>query len=144
MRNSAIRCAGVCLAVVMCCAFVMADTSVEQTPQAQATMTLSQLECVMATHDVVPMTPVDGSVAKGKPNPAPACCDPDLQPGVNGNPFCFEGATCCSDGRWQCNNPDGSPSCSAGTVCSGCSGAGAACSSNSDCCSGKCKGKRCR
>jgi len=46
-----------------------------------------------------------------------ACCDPALQPGVGGNPLCFEGATCCSDGNWRCNNPDGSPSCTVGKVC---------------------------
>lgn len=78
--------------------------------------------------------PADGSPleVKGKPGPpAPACCDPALEPGANGNPLCFEGQTCCEDGRWSCNNPDGSPSCVAGTVCE-------------DCCSGKCKGSRCR
>jgi len=35
------------------------------------------------------------------------CCDPNDQPGVNGNPFCFEGATCCADGVWRCNNASG-------------------------------------
>lgn len=42
---------------------------------------------------------------------APACCDPDEMPGVNGNPICFEGATCCGDGVWRCNQGDGSPDC---------------------------------
>lgn len=42
---------------------------------------------------------------------APACCKPDLKPGVNGNPTCFEGATCCGDGQWRCNKGDGSPDC---------------------------------
>lgn len=42
---------------------------------------------------------------------APACCSADDQPGVNGNPFCFEGATCCADGTWACNNGDLTPSC---------------------------------
>lgn len=81
---------------------------------------------------------------KGKPAPPPACCDPALEPGANGNPLCFEGHTCCSDGRWNCNNPDGTPSCTAGTVCEDCVSNGDSCSSNADCCSGKCKGSRCR
>lgn len=42
---------------------------------------------------------------------APACCDPDEEPGFNGNPVCFEGATCCANGEWRCNQGDGSPSC---------------------------------
>lgn len=41
----------------------------------------------------------------------PACCDPGEKPGVNGNPPCFEGATCCATGKWECNNFDGSPNC---------------------------------
>jgi hypothetical protein len=41
----------------------------------------------------------------------PTCCDPTEEPGVNGNPLCFEGHTCCSDGEWRCNNANGSPSC---------------------------------
>ncbi|UCF68381.1 MAG: hypothetical protein JSV80_03525 [Acidobacteriota bacterium] len=84
--------------------------------------------------------------ARGKPPKGDACCDPDLEPGVNGNPLCFEGHTCCSDGVWRCNNPDGSPSCSAGKVCEpGCAGKGESCSSNEDCCSGTCgKNGRCR
>ncbi len=46
-----------------------------------------------------------------------ACCDPDLEPGTNGLPFCFEGATCCADGAWACNEGDGSPTCAAQEVC---------------------------
>lgn len=42
---------------------------------------------------------------------APTCCDPDEMPGVNGNPLCIEGATCCGDGVWRCNKGDGSPDC---------------------------------
>lgn len=72
--------------------------------------------------------------------PGPGCCDPSLEPGVGGNPFCFEGHTCCEDGRWACNNPDGSPSCNPGVVCEGCAGSGAACEDHADCCSGKCLG----
>jgi hypothetical protein len=45
------------------------------------------------------------------------CCDPALQPGQGGIPPCFEGASCCADGTWACNNPDGSPSCDLGVVC---------------------------
>jgi hypothetical protein len=41
----------------------------------------------------------------------PSCCDPAEEPGHNGNPLCFEGATCCADGVWRCNNFDGSPDC---------------------------------
>lgn len=47
----------------------------------------------------------------------PPCCDPALEPGQGGIPFCFEGASCCADGTWACNNPDGSPSCPLGQVC---------------------------
>jgi hypothetical protein len=42
------------------------------------------------------------------------CCDPAKEPGTHGNPFCIEGATCCSDGTWQCNEGDGSSTCSGG------------------------------
>ena len=42
---------------------------------------------------------------------APACCKPELEPGVGGNPLCFEGHTCCSDGEWRCNNVSGNPTC---------------------------------
>ncbi len=81
----------------------------------------------------------NGRCRKGGP-PGGGCCDPGLEPGVGGNPFCFEGHTCCSSGNWQCNNPDGSPSCDPGEVCVDCAGAGGSCTSNDDCCSGRCKG----
>ena len=68
------------------------------------------------------------------------CCDPSLEPGVGGNPLCFEGHTCCSDGAWRCNNADATPSCESGAVCSGCAVSGAPCTSHADCCSGRCKG----
>ena len=45
--------------------------------------------------------------------PPAQCCDPADEPGVNGNPFCFEGHTCCVEG-WRCNNADTSPSCRRG------------------------------
>ena len=72
-----------------------------------------------------------------------SCCDPALEPGPNGIPFCFEGHTCCADGQWRCNNSDGSPGC---TACgAACGLSGAACSAGSDCCSGQCRGNhKCR
>ncbi len=50
------------------------------------------------------------------------CCDPAEEPGAFGNPFCFEGATCCDDGVWRCNRGDGSSSCGGGPgrVCEHC------------------------
>jgi hypothetical protein len=52
------------------------------------------------------------------------CCDPANEPGQNGNPFCFEGASCCSNGKWACNEGDGSSTCEApGKPCAvGCEG----------------------
>ena len=77
--------------------------------------------------------------------PSGDCCDPALEPGVGGNPFCFEGHTCCPGG-WQCNNPDGTPACSKpGEVCpAGCASVGETCDVDADCCFNKCKGGRCR
>ena len=47
-----------------------------------------------------------------------ACCDPALEPGTNGNPYCFDGATCCANGTWSCNLGIGQPSCDeVGVVC---------------------------
>ena len=67
-----------------------------------------------------------------------SCCDPALEPGTNGIPFCFEGHTCCADGTWRCNNSDGTPGC---TACGAtCVLSGASCTAGSDCCSGVCKG----
>jgi len=88
----------------------------------------------------------DATPVKGKPGGGTACCDPADQPGTNGNPFCFEGASCCEDGSWACNNPDGSPSCQTGTVCDGpCGSRGDACATGGDCCSGVCgKNGSCR
>ena len=88
----------------------------------------------------------------GKPKPT-SCCDPRLQPGACGNPFCFEGASCCSDGVWRCNQANGSPVCSLGKACDPgpgtceepCGGKGDSCSTGDDCCSGTCgKNGRCR
>jgi hypothetical protein len=50
----------------------------------------------------------------------PKCCDLADQPGTNGNPFCFEGASCCGDGTWQCNSGNGSSTCGdvgGGAIC---------------------------
>ena len=51
---------------------------------------------------------------------ADLCCSLDDQPGSNGNPTCFEGATCCADGQWHCNLGNGMPACpqGLGQVCS--------------------------
>ncbi|MEE9294478.1 MAG: hypothetical protein V3W34_05885 [Phycisphaerae bacterium] len=86
---------------------------------------------------------VAGGGRGGKPA---ACCDPDAEPGVGGNPFCFEGHSCCSDGQWRCNNADGSPSCAPGAVCpEGCGQRNDPCSADDDCCSGQCKSNgRCK
>ena len=80
------------------------------------------------------LTPVAGGAS---------CCDPALEPGTNGIPFCFEGHTCCADGQWRCNNSDGTPGC---TACGAtCGLSGFACTTGADCCSGQCKGNhKCR
>lgn len=36
-----------------------------------------------------------------------SCCDPRLEPGSNGNPFCLEGHACCPNGSWSCSIGDG-------------------------------------
>jgi hypothetical protein len=100
-----------------------------------------------ATGPVVSQAPAENPLdlaeeAKGKPPKPAQCCDPALEPGTNGNPFCFEGHTCCSDGVWRCNNPDATPSCEAGQVCDeppSCGGKNSPCDTGDDCCSGKCK-----
>ena len=78
--------------------------------------------------------------------PPSSCCNPDDEPGVGGNPICFEGHTCCADGQWRCNNADGSPSCPPGEVCpEGCADKNEPCDADEDCCSGDCKNNgRCR
>ena len=49
------------------------------------------------------------------------CCDPSEEPGVDGNPLCFEGHTCCANGRWQCNDAGAQSTCAVdGTVCENC------------------------
>lgn len=49
--------------------------------------------------------------------PDASCCDPDQEPGVGNSPYCYEGATCCADGTWACNEGDGTAPCAAGNVC---------------------------
>lgn len=39
------------------------------------------------------------------------CCDPFDQPGKHGNAACIEGATCCGNGAWVCNQGDGRAAC---------------------------------
>ncbi len=65
--------------------------------------------------------------------PTSACCDPDKEPGVGDNPTCIEGATCCADGNWACNEGDGRPTCDA--LCTGetCDAEGGSCSENEYC-----------
>ena len=73
-------------------------------------------------------------------DPPTSCCDPALEPGVGGNPFCFEGHSCCASGQWACNNADATPSCPPGEVCpAGCAQKNEACDADEDCCSGNCK-----
>lgn len=48
---------------------------------------------------------------RGEPQPIEACCNPADKPGTGPNPACIEGATCCADGTWQCNQGTGEPAC---------------------------------
>ena len=51
-------------------------------------------------------------------DPLAQCCNPLAEPGVGDNPTCVEGATCCADGTWACNEGDGSSTCAGqGAVC---------------------------
>lgn len=47
--------------------------------------------------------------------PETACCDPSEEPGQGGSLPCIEGASCCADGTWACNEGNGEPTCD---VCS--------------------------
>lgn len=84
-------------------------------------------------------TGIDPLIAAG----GTSCCDPAQEPGVGGNPLCFEGHSCCANGQWACNDADGTPSC---TVCgTTCGLPGSVCTTGTDCCSGVCKHTgRCR
>ena len=68
--------------------------------------------CVLAVGLVSLVSSPDALAAQKR-----RCCNPALEPGTGGNPFCFEGHTCCANGTWQCNNANGSPSCPPGVVC---------------------------
>ena len=77
-----------------------------------------------------------GSTAAGT-TPSQPCCDPAAEPGAMDNPPCFEGATCCADGTWSCNDPGGASTCpSPGNECDEiCGGiAGIQCSDPGDFC----------
>jgi len=54
--------------------------------------------------------PATGCDGDGPP-PSTACCNPDEQPGAGDSPLCVEGATCCANGTWSCNEADGTPYC---------------------------------
>lgn len=120
--------------LVLACGLVAAEDApatleVEAPAEAPETCALDDLELEATARG-----------GNGKPGGGDACCDPALEPGGGVVPFCFEGHTCCANGNWNCNNPDASPSCDAGTVCdTGCASSGASCSTASDCCSGNCK-----
>lgn len=62
----------------------------------------------------------DVDVDAGGGGPETACCDLDERPGEGGTLPCIEGATCCADGTWRCNEGDGSSTCdTAGGDCTG-------------------------
>lgn len=56
-----------------------------------------------------------------RPTPSGTCCDPQAEPGVGDLPPCIEGATCCADGNWACNEGDGSSTCDAVCMARSCS-----------------------
>lgn len=123
------------------------DSVAESSPPAPRPDVVEPATSPEATEDLLEEEALFTPVKKDKPGPPPSddCCDPALEPGTNGIPFCFEGHTCCPGG-WQCNNPDGSPACSKpGEICpDGCASVGEACTDDADCCFNKCKGGRCR
>jgi hypothetical protein len=62
--------------------------------------------------------PDDGGADDGGETPETSCCDLDERPGEGGTLPCIEGASCCQDGTWSCNEGDGSPTCDPyGGVC---------------------------
>jgi hypothetical protein len=62
----------------------------------------------------------DGAGDGSGDGPETACCDLDERPGEGGTLPCIEGATCCADGTWHCNEGDGSSTCdTAGGDCDG-------------------------
>jgi hypothetical protein len=60
------------------------------------------------------LTACDDEGEKGD-TPETACCDPSEEPGQGGTLPCIEGASCCADGTWSCNEGNGEPTCD---VCS--------------------------
>ena len=58
------------------------------------------------------------SVAEAGACAEKVCCDAAQEPGVGDNPTCVEGASCCADGKWKCNDGTGSSTRDeAGTPC---------------------------
>jgi hypothetical protein len=60
--------------------------------------------------------PGDGDNDRGEARRI-SCCDPNTEPGTHGLPFCFEGASCCANGTWACNEGDGSTTCPGRKLC---------------------------
>ncbi len=86
-------------------------------------------------------TGTGSSTGAGSDTGAGPCCDPTMEP------ICFEGASCCDDGTWQCNDGIGQPACPGplGEVCMGagsdsggmmCQMQGATCAQGQPCCGG--------
>ena len=138
------------LLAVVCLGLVtvsLGNSVAEDNPPAPSPQLDKSAACPAGTDAATDYSALFTPVAKGGGGgpPSDQCCDPALEPGAGGNPFCFEGHTCCPGG-WQCNNPDGTPACSKpGEVCpTGCASVGESCNTDSDCCFNKCKGGRCR
>jgi hypothetical protein len=55
----------------------------------------------------------EGSSGGGSGDTGAVCCDPGDIP----EPPCIEGASCCSDGTWMCNEGGGQAPCDEGVVC---------------------------
>ena len=62
-----------------------------------------------------------------------ACCNPDEEPGVGENPPCVEGAACCADGAWACNEGDERSTCDALCTSETCSAESESCGRNEYC-----------
>lgn len=63
--------------------------------------------------------------------PCPQCCYAAEQPP------CFEGASCCADGSWACNDDAGQPTCETAPVCACCQpGEEPECIEGVSCCGG--------
>lgn len=115
------------IVVSLVLSFAVSGAFVAEPPACPVVLDLGKTDATWLTSPEI--VPVAGGTS---------CCDPALEPGTNGIPFCFEGHTCCADGQWRCNNSDGTPGC---TACGAtCGLSGASCTVGSDCCSGVCKG----